>query len=299
MTPNETKRFKPLYNKFMQALTLQGLSESTIDGYSRGVRRVATYFDCCPDTRLTQDQLKEYFADLLDTHSWSTIKLDLNGLKQYWRHVLNHDWDWVLIVKPPQSRTLPDILTQNEIAQILAAVNKRRYAVFLYTVYSMGLRLGECLSLKVGDIDGEKMRVHIRDGKGHKDRYVLLPMTTYRVLQQFWLTHRHPQLIFPSMQTNRQNVPMDRGSIQRVMKLAVEACHIHKTVTIHSLRHCYATHLIENGLNLRAVQELLGHDDARTTALYTQLTEVVQQNTSSIINSLMASLPFDANTKKD
>ena len=298
MTTAETKRFNRLYKKYIQALTLQGLSKATIDGYSRGLRRTAAYFDQCPDERLNKDDLKRYFADLLETHSWSTIKLDRNGLQRYWRHVLKVDWDWVLITKPPAVRNLPDILTQNEIARILNAIHKPHYAVFLYTVYTMGLRLGEALALEVGDIDGEKLRVHIRNGKGHKDRFVPLAPCTYRILQQFWLTHRHPRLLFPSNQATKPNSPMDRGSAQRAMKLAVQACRIHKHVSIHSLPHSYATHLIEAGLNLRAVQDILGHDDARTTALYTQLTETVQQNTASIVSSLIAQLPFQLRARE-
>lgn len=297
MTPAESKRFNRLYKKFVQNLTLQGKSKSTIDGYSRGVRRVSEYFDCCPDARLTKDDLRQYFADLLKTHSWSTIKLDRNGLQQYWQHALKLEWDWVLITKPPSVRTLPDILTQNEITKILAEVKKLRYAVYLYTVYSMGLRLGECLNLQVGDIDGEKMRIHIRLGKGLKDRYVPMPEATYKILKQFWLTHRHPTFIFPSTQSNHQNVPMDKGSAQKSMKMAVQACRIHKNVSVRTLRHSYATHLFEQGLSLRAIQDLLGHEDSRTTAIYTQLTETVEQNIDQAVNTLMNQLSFDMNDK--
>ena len=299
MTSSETKRFDKLYKKFIQALTLQGKSKATIAGYSKGVRRAAEYFDCCPDKRLTQEDLKGYFADLLKTHSWSTIKLDRNGLQQYWEHALKRKWDWVKITKPPQIRNLPDILTQKEVAKILVATQKRRYAVFLYTVYSLGLRLSEGLFLKVGDIDGEMMRVHIRDGKGHKDRFVPLPLATYKILRLFWATHRHPKFIFPSSHATRPNSPMDKGTVQKAMKLAVTACNIHKVVSIHTLRRSYATHLMENGLNLRAVQALLGHEDLRTTALYCQLTDTINQNTHQFINNLMDPIPFDVTNKED
>lgn len=291
MNKREHNKFDKLYHKYLQFLRLQGYSKASIDGYSRGIRRVAEYFDQCPDARLSVDDLKQYFIDLLETHSWSTIKLDRNGLQHFWVNILRKDWDWVLIVKPPEERRLPDILTQNEIARILAAIQKPRYAVFLFTVYTMGLRLGEALDLRVGDIDREKKRVHVR-GKGHKDRYVTLPDKTYHILRQFWATHRHPTFLFPSTQACRPNVPMDRGSVQRAMKLAKESCRIHKHASIHTLRHCYATHLIEHGLNLRAVQDLLGHEDPRTTALYTQLTETVRQDASQLVNSLMDNLSF-------
>ena len=277
MTPSESERFDQLYKKFLQALTLQGKSKSTIYGYSKGVRRVAGYFNACPDERLTPEDLKRYFADLLKTHSWSTIKLDRNGLQLYWKHVLNLKWNWVDIVKPPKTKNLPDILTQNEIAQILQATRKRRYAVFYYTVYSLGLRLG----------------------KGLRDRYVPLPEATYRLLRQFWATHRHPKFIFPSAHYNRMDTPMERGGVQKAMKLAVKECNIHKSVSIHTLRRCYATHLLERGLSLPAIQRLLGHSDLRTTAIYTQLTGPIHQNTQGFINDLMNGLKFDNINKGD
>ena len=299
MTPSESERFDQLYKKFLQALTLQGKSKSTIYGYSKGVRRVAGYFNACPDERLTPEDLKRYFSDLLKTHSWSTIKLDRNGLQLYWKHVLNLKWNWVDIVKPPKTKNLPDILTQNEIAQILQATRKRRYAVFYYTVYSLGLRLGEGLSLSIGDIDGEMMRIHVRNGKGLRDRYVPLPEATYRLLRQFWATHRHPKFIFPSAHYNRMDTPMERGGVQKAMKLAVKECNIHKSVSIHTLRRCYATHLLERGLSLPAIQRLLGHSDLRTTAIYTQLTGPIHQNTQEFINDLMNGLEFDNINKGD
>ena len=295
MTKKEAAKFKRLYNKFVQTLELQGYAPVTVDCYSRGIRRVADYFDQCPDSRLNKDDLKQYFADLLKTHSWSTIKLDRNALQHYWTHILNKDWDWVLIVKPPKVKSLPDILTPDEINLVLANVQKVRYAVLFFTLYTLGMRIGEGLNLCVGDIDGELMRVHVRQGKGLKDRYAKLPQATYDLLRQFWQTHRHPKFIFPSTQKNRQNVPMDRGATQKAIKEAVHAAGIRKHITAHSLRHCYATHLIEQGLNLRAVQDLLGHEDPRTTAIYTQLTESVVQDSQDEVNRLASKITLDIN----
>ncbi len=150
----------------------------------------------------------------------------------------------------------------------------------------LGLRIGEGLNLKIGDIDRANNRVHIRLAKGNKSRYAKLAEATYQLLRCFWATHRNPQWIFPSTQKHKENTPMDRGSAQKAIRLAVAEAGIHKHITAHSLRHCYATHLIESGLNLRAVQDLLGHEDPRTTALYTQLTTIVQQDATVTINLL-------------
>ena len=286
MQKRETQKFERLYAQFLNTLTLQGYSQSTIEAYTFALKRCALYFDRCPDKRLTKDELKQYFADLLKTHSWSTIRRDRNGLQRFFELILEHEWDWVAITNPPSVKTLPDILSPQEINRVLERIQKPQYAVLCFILYTMGLRIGEALNLQIGDIDGEHKRVHIRQGKGKKDRYTQLPEATYQLLRQFWASHRHKKWIFPSQQPSRSNLPMDRGSAQKAIQEAVVAAGIRKHITAHSFRHCYATHLIETGLNLRAVQHLMGHADPRTTALYTQLTTVVQQDALACTNVL-------------
>ena len=232
MKPTEGKRFKKLYKRHLRLLKLQGKSPATIDAYSRAVRRVSDHFDCCPD-QLTPDQLETYFAELVDSHSWSTVKLDRLGLQFFWRHVLKRDWQWVNIIKPPKIYTIPDILTPVEIEQLIGKTRKLRYRVFLLTTYSMGLRLEEALSLQVGDIDAGRQRIHVRRGKGHKDRLVPLPDLTLLGLRALWRKHRHPKLIFPnangSLETIQQaTTHMDRGGTQKAMKIVVTECGIKK-----------------------------------------------------------------------
>lgn len=152
MDIHEQQRFDLLYEQHLTNLTLQGKRPATIDAYSRAIRRIATYFDCGPDT-LTTDDLKRYFADLIASHSWSTVKLDRNGLQFFYFHVLNKSWQWLNIVKPPQVKHLPDILTPCEVAMVISLTRQLRYQVCFLTLYSMGLRLGEAISLQVGDID--------------------------------------------------------------------------------------------------------------------------------------------------
>jgi len=171
MNQTEVNRFKKLYQRHLRSLKLQGKSQKTIDAYSRAVRRISEHFDCCPD-QLTTEQLEIYFGELVDSHSWSTVKVDRNGLQFFWKHVLKLDWQWLNIIKPPKIHTIPDILTPVEIEQLIGKTRKLRYRVFLLTTYSMGLRLEEALSLQVADIDTGYKQVHIRRGKGHKDRLV-------------------------------------------------------------------------------------------------------------------------------
>lgn len=156
----------------------------------------------------------------------------------------------------------------------------------------MGLRLGEGLNLQVGDIDSKRMVVHVRKGKGGRDRYVPLPGVALIALRKYWRTHRNPSLLFPNLNGSIKRIaeaktPMDRGAMQTAMRFAVQECGIHKNVSIHSLRHSYATHLMEAGMNLRLIQEYLGHQSPVTTARYTHLTHVSQQNAGEIINAIM------------
>ena len=153
MNQAETNRFNELYQRHLRLLKLQGKSQKTIDAYARAVRRISEHFDCCPD-QLTLEQREQYFSDLVKSHSWSTVKIDRNGLQFFWKHVLKQDWQWVNIVKAPKVRSLPDILTVAEVEQLIGATRKLRYRVFLLATYSMGLRLSETLALQVGDIDG-------------------------------------------------------------------------------------------------------------------------------------------------
>jgi len=232
MKQTEVNRFNKLYQRHLRLLKLQGKSQKTIDSYSRSVRRLRDHFDCCPD-QLSPEQLELYFGELVESHSWSTVKIDRNGLQFFWRHVLKRDWQWINIVKPPKIHTIPDILTPAEIERLIGKTRKLRYRVFLLTTYSLGLRLEEALSLQVGDIDAGRKRVHIRRGKGHKDRLVPLPDLTLLALRELWRRHRHPKLIFPngigSLKTIQQaTTHMDRGGAQKAMKTVVMECGIKK-----------------------------------------------------------------------
>jgi len=290
MNTAQQKHFDSLYQQHVNALARQGKSKNTIDAYARAVRRITAYFDKCPD-QLSLNDIKDYFTSLVSSHSWSTVKIDRNGLQFFYKHVLGKEWIWVNIVKPPIVKTLPDILSAEEISRMINATREARYQTFILTAYSMGLRLGETLNLTVGDIDGDYPRVHIRRGKGHKDRYVVLPRMTLKALRRYWSSHRHPTLIFPAGKNASERhsavSPMDRRGLQKSFAAIAKSCGIQKHVHIHTLRHCYGAHLVELGLHLRAVQEEMGHACPKTTALYTQLTETTQQNTLGLVNTMV------------
>ena len=295
MNTSQQQRYNYLYEQHLINLRLQGKRPSTIDAYARAVRRITAFFDKSPDTLTTAD-LKLYFNNLIQTHSWSTIKLDRNGLQFFYRYTLNKQWEWLSIVKPPQVKRIPDILTPKQVDDVINQTKQLRYQVFFMTLYSMGLRLSEGLNLTIHDIDKSTMLVHVRDGKGGKDRMVPLPELTLLALRDYWKTHRHERLIFPGTHT-KTNTPMDKGSVQKALKRVLQDCHIKKLISPHSLRHCYATHLLEQGLDLRSLQHLLGHASLNTTARYTQLTKVKQRDMSRAVNQLTDKLTITWSVK--
>jgi len=179
-------QFNKYYRKHQKFLKLCGLQPKTIEAYSRAIRRIGNYFDCRIDD-LTSDQLLDYFNELLDSHSWSAVKLDLYGLKFFYTKVLNKTWEDIPLIKPPKTSRIPDILSIEQLNRLFAATNRLSYKVFFFTAYSMGLRLGEGIRLTVGDIDPVNMRMHIRNAKGNKDRLVPLPEKSLRVLRAFWI----------------------------------------------------------------------------------------------------------------
>ena len=247
MNTKEQAHFDKLYRLHLRTLKLRGMSDNTIDSYSRAVRRVSKYFDRSPDC-LTTEQLEAYFAQLVESHSWSTVKIDRNGLQFFWKYVLKTDWQWLNLIKPPKVQTLPDILTSNEIERMVLSTRKLRYRVFLLATYSMGLRLSETLALQVSDIDAQRKQVHIRRGKGHKDRFVPLPDLTYRALRAVWCKHRNPSWLFPNATGSMDRIAqatthMDRGGAQSAMKAVVTACGIKKSLCSFAstqLRHASA-----------------------------------------------------------
>ena len=179
MISTSTAYFDRQYQTHLKHLKLKGLQPKTIEAYARAIRRIGERFDHQID-QLSEPQLTDYFTELVESHSWSSVKLDLYGLKFYYAHVLRKPWVAPGLIKPPRTQRLPDVVTVEEARRIFAATRVVSYRVFFFTLYSLGLRLGEGLRLQLGDIDAARARVHIRDAKGNKDRFVPLPQATDR-----------------------------------------------------------------------------------------------------------------------
>ena len=224
--------FDQNYQGHLKHLKLKGLQPKTIDAYARAIRRIGKRFDHQIE-ELSEQQLTDYFTELLASHSWSAVKLDLYGLKFYYAHVLRRPWVAPGLIKPPKGQRLPDIVTVEEAQRIFAATRVVSYRVFFFTLYSLGLRLGEGLRLQVGDIDAVRWRVHVRDSKGNRDRFVPLAKATHRLLQRFWQVHRNPVLLFPNrhgglLGAASATTPLDRGGVQTTLHRVIGSCGLKK-----------------------------------------------------------------------
>ena len=232
MDTASSAHFDRQYQRHLQHLKLKGLQPKTIEAYSRAIRRIGKRFEGRIDD-LGEGQLTDYFTELMASHSWSAVKLDLYGLKFYYEYVLKKPWVAPGLIKPPRTQRLPDIVTVEEAKRIIAATRVASYRVFFFTLYSLGLRLGEGLRLQVGDIDAVRARVHIRDAKGNKDRFVPLPQATHQLLRRFWRVHRNPVLLFPNRHGGLSGAPsattpLDRGGVQVTLHKVVETCGLKK-----------------------------------------------------------------------
>jgi site-specific recombinase XerD len=279
----------------LQDLQLAGLSARTQESYLRAVRQLADHFHTPPD-RLSEQQVRDYLLHLKNDRKFasSSLAIAYSGIKFFYSHTTPRDWPTLQRLRVQREKKLPDVLSVDEVRRLIDAVRTHRNRAYFWTIYSLGLRLSEGLRLQVGDIDSARMMVHVHRGKGAKDRYVPLPGRTLNVLRQYWVTHRHPQWLFPAPGCDHKQAalatgPMDKSSVQEVMRRVVGELKFQKAISIHSLRHSYATHLLEAGVNLRLIQQYLGHSSLETTMVYLHLTTASQEEAVTRIEALMGS----------
>lgn len=284
-----------LRERMIEDMQLRGFSPRTQQAYARAVRKLAEHYHKSPDL-VTDEELRQYFLYRTNVSRWSRVActIALCGIKFFYEQTLKRDWTTVGLVKPKRVKSLPTVLSLAEVRRTLACVHMLRHRVCLATIYSCGLRLTEGRTLQIPDIDSDRMFLHIH-GKGNKDRYVPLPKRTLELLRQLWKTHRHQQWLFPAPGRSGRGEataekPLPVASVQIAFKEALAKARVHKRASVHTLRHSYATHLLEQGVDLRIIQQILGHANPQTTMLYTQLTEPALQPATAIINRLMADL---------
>jgi integrase/recombinase XerD len=280
--------------KMDKSMQVNGMGESTREAYLRSMRQLVEHYDKAPDL-ISEDELLDYFIHRQNVTGWSpaTMRICYSGVKFFFKHVLKRDWHLLTIAQARRERRLPAVLSRDEVKKIFSLVRPFHNYAYLATVYSCGLRLQEGLYLEVSDIDGPRKLIHVHRGKGAKDRYVPLPESTYALLRRYWRTHRNPSLIFPAVGRGGQEgptsqMPMSIEGVQGALRKAKFAADIKKKgVSVHTLRHSYATHLLEAGVNLRVIQKNLGHSNIETTMIYLHLTNKGMEDAYQIINSIM------------
>ena len=217
--------------------------------------------------------------------------------------MLKRQWHTLELVHAKREQRLPTVLSTKEVRSILNTVNTPQNKAYLTTVYSCGLRLQEALNLQVSDIDSDRMRIHVHRGKGAKDRYVPLPKSTLHILRNYWKLHRNPTWIFPRLGRSCKEgptatIPMNKGSVQGALRRVLKQLKFRKRISVHTLRHSYATHLLEAGVNIRRIQQYLGHRSLNTTMIYLHLTTQGHRRAYGIISKLMSPLRLKASARQ-
>jgi site-specific recombinase XerD len=277
-----------LRQKMIEDMQLKGLAVRTQEAYVNAVLQLSRRFKKSPDN-IAEEELREYFLYLKNEKQVadSTFSIALCGIKFFYEQTLKKEWHTLQLVRPERKKKLPVVFSTEEVKRVLDCVHRFEYQVCLKTIYACGLRLLEGTRLRVTAIDSDRQLLHVVQGKGGKDRYVPLPDHTLRLLRHLWVTHRHPEWMFPARNGLEA---INESAIQKAFRAALRESGVHKAASVHTLRHSYATHLLEAGVDLRIIQTYLGHASPATTAIYTHLTPVTEAQVHQRINRIHAEL---------
>jgi site-specific recombinase XerD len=277
----------------IEEMQLRRFSGRTIESYIRAVGQLAGFCWKNPEA-ITAEEVREHFLYLRNQKrlARATTTIALCGIKFFFESTLKRDWTALQIPRPRAERKLPVVLSREEVWRILGAVKELRHRACLTLIYTCGLRLGEGCRLTVSDIQRQRGLIHIRAAKGNRDRYVPLPASTLELLGECWRTHRNPTWLFPCVgrghtQGPCANRPVPLTTVQQAFRKAFLSTGIQKDAHVHTLRHSYATHLLEAHVNLRQIQEWLGHRSPLTTSVYTHLTTAAVAEAVGRLNTLM------------
>lgn len=252
-------------------MELKGYSPNTQKTYIRSVLQYAKHFGKSPEL-LGTNEVKAYLHHLVSVQhaSSSYVNIIYSALKFLYVNTLHQMWDIQDIPRSKKPKRLPIILAPSELTKLFNAVTNPKHKALLMTMYGAGLRASEVVNLRTRDIDSQTMQIRVQQAKGKKDRYTLLSTENLKILRGYWLLCRPKEWLFPGRWS--QDQPMHPRSVQSILTNAKEEAKINKRVTTHTLRHCFATHLLEAGANLYYIQHLLGHSSSRSTQVYLHLT---------------------------
>lgn len=280
-----------LRRKMIEDMELRGLKERTQECYASAVKQLAEYYHRSPE-KITDEEVRRYFFYLIRERNLApkTIKQKLNGIRFLYVKTIGRDFPTLEFIRPAKRRRLPVVLTQKEVRLVLGKIRRPTQRMCLTTIYACGLRLREGTGLRISDIDGQRQTITVREGKGGKDRQVPIANRLLELLRTYWKRDRPrggSNYLFPRRDGEGQISP---ATIQRAMKSAVAESGIVKDAHVHTLRHSWATQLLECGADIKIVQKLLGHQSAVTTGFYHHLTRNTLESFHEIHNRLMAEL---------
>lgn len=284
-----------LFAVLREEIRLRNYSHKTYKAYKSCLRNFIQYFTPRHPRDLTNDDIRSYLLYLIDHEhlAASTINQAFNAIRFLYVELYKMPFAIKGIPRPQKEHTLPNVLSQDEVLRIFSNVSNLKHKTLLMLIYSAGLRVGESVRLTISDIDGERKMIHLRGAKGKKDRYTLLSDSVLITLREYYKVYKPKVYLFEG-QGEREH--LSERSIQEVFRRAVKSAGIKKPITVHGLRHSFATHLLENGVDLRYIQELLGHRSSKTTEIYTH---VSKKTLSKIINPLDQALSLSSGSKAE
>lgn len=275
-----------LRERMTQDLRLRNFADNSIISYLRAVRQYAEYFNRSPD-QLDDKHLRKYLLYLLEEKkvAQGTFNQAVAAIRFFYRETIKQPTIVEGLCFTKKVNKLPVVLSQGEVAKFFKSLHSLKHRAILMTCYGAGLRISEAISLCIGDIDSQRMLIRVREGKGKKDRYVGLPKVLLQVLREYWMAARPKDFLFPS-RGGAGNGHITPEAVGRACKRAMQVAGIRKNVSPHTLRHSFATHLLEQGADIRTIQLLLGHRNVTTTALYTHVSQSTIQKTKSPLDRM-------------
>lgn len=268
---------------FEQTLQLKAYSKATIKTYLTEFSQFLKYLNSYPVEKVSNNQLNEYLYVLIQNKlSENQIHSRINAIKSYYKYVSHKELQLDLIIRPKKKKMLPNVLSKAEVKKLFDAVENKKHLLFLKLCYGMGLRVSEIVNLKVTNIDSSRMLVHIENAKGKKDRYVNLPHTVLDDLRKYYLEYKPEKYLFEGQYGGQYTA----RSVQSVFKRALHKAKINKEISVHGLRHSFATHLLEKGTDMVFIQKLLGHQNMKTTEVYAKVSTRVLKNVESPLDDL-------------
>lgn len=284
-----SSQMTPMRRRMLEDMRLADFAERTQKAYVNAVAGLAKHYGRSPDL-LSQEEVRRFFVHLIEERQLSSasVRQYLCGVRFFYETTLGRKWKVFGLIKPKQGRKLPIVLSREEVERLFAEVQHIKYRTAMLLGYCCGLRISEANRVRLAHIDGDRRQIRVANGKGRKDRYVPIPPRLWQRLQEYRWRAQPTDFLFPSRYyTDR---PAEVTGLQKVVRKCGQDAGIAKRVTFHTLRHSYATHLLECGVNLRTIQELMGHSNAETTSLYTHLTDPMLDRVGRALTELTENL---------